>query len=812
MIAGRMHLSLRVTLSLTVIVMGLLAVVLALTTGEVYRDLAVAKQRTALSDLIGLKTRDLLRELEDRSREVGLQLQHDPAFRQAFGATDTATLQEQLRNQFHQYFVTADALKLERLNVRDLNFQLVATSTADDSRLTGNTAACPGLIERARTRVGVDRLKILGELCLYQGQPYQSVIVPIGGLRPRGYLEVITDPTHSLPLMEAALSMPLQIRLANGDVIHQSSAWPRADVLPSMLVASHELATNSGQPAIVVAVASDMRSLREDLQSTRFGVVLVAGAATIIAVLLALWVLQRSALGPLNALKSHMSLLRRDRTRLGEPVVVSGNNEINQLADGFNELGGELKKLYQKLEHMAYTDSLTELPNRARFQESLDTQTRAAKPFALLLIDLDRFKGVNDSFGHDVGDELLKQIGNRLKAVLRHSDVLVRMDSLEISAIPHDALARLGGDEFAAVLAGVDNTVSATCVALKLIKALEAPFDIKGHSLLMRMSLGIALYPEHGSDSMTMLQQADMAMYHAKQQQCGYAMADNARHGESLARATLERDLHDAIRTGGLELYYQPKINAHAASVCGVEALLRWRHSQQGDIPPDRFISIAEQAGLMNELTSWVLNRGLEQCAHWTQAGHALGVSINISAANLRDPLLVQEVAASLRRWNVPASALTLELTESAVMDDAEHALEVLTRLDAMGVGLSIDDFGTGYSSLSYLKRLPVDEIKIDRSFVMDMKTDNNDAIIVRSTIDLAHNMGLRVVAEGIENAETLEHLRTLGCDMAQGYYISRPVPYEAFVSWLSDAKCGVRPFEDPSRPQPLRPLCPDST
>jgi len=802
-----MHISLRSTLGLTVIVMGLLAVALALTTGEVYRDLAVSKQRIALSDLVGLKTRDLLRELEARSREVGLQLQHDPAFRQAFDTVATVSLQEQLRNQFNQYFVTAGVLKLERINARDIDFQLVATSTANDSGLA-SAAVCPGLIERARARVGADRLKGMGELCLYQGQLYQSVIVPIGGLRPHGYLEIITDPTHSLKPVEAALSMPLQILRTNGELVYQSSEWPQSDALASMLVASHGLTTASGQPAIVIAVASDMHGLHEDLQTTRYGVVLAAGLVTVIAVLLALWVLQRSTLGPLNALKRHMSLLRRDRKRIGEPVMVAGNYEINQLADGFNELGGELKSLYQTLEHMAYTDSLTKLPNRARFQESLDTMTRAAAPFALLLIDLDRFKEVNDSFGHDVGDQLLKEVGGRLKRVLRRSDVLVRLDSQEMSTIPYEGLARLGGDEFAAVLAGIDNAASARSVAEKLIKALEAPFVIKGHSLLMRMSLGIALYPEHGSDPMTMLQQADMAMYYAKQQQCGYALADNVRHGESLARATLERDLRDAILNDGLELHYQPKINVRAASVCGAEALARWRHPQQGNIPPDRFIPIAEQAGLMHALTRWVLNRGLEDCARWTRAGHTVGISINISAANLRDPQLDQEVAAALKKWNVPASVLTLELTESAVMDDADHALEVLTRLDAMGVRLSIDDFGTGYSSLSYLKRLPVDEIKIDRSFVMEMKSDNNDAIIVRSTIDLAHNMGLRVVAEGVENAEALGYLGTLGCDMAQGYFISRPVPYEELVSWLANTTRCTRLCEDPSRALLLRPLC----
>lgn len=791
-----MRFSLRATQGITIIVMGLLAVVLALSTGEVYRHLAVSNQRAALSELVGLKARDLLRELEARSRDVGLQLQHDPAFRSAFDAEDTRLLREELQNQFHQYFVTAGVLKLERLDVWDLNFQLITTEAADGSHATSATRVCPGLIERARKRVAADRLKSISELCLYQGQPYQSVIVPIGGLRPRGFLEVITDPVHSLKPMEAALSMPLQIALANGNPAFQSTGWPGADGLDGMLVAKQQLSTLSGKPAIVISVTSDMGNLHKELKTTRYGVVLVAGVATIIAVLLALWILKRTAVDPLNALKRHMMLVQLDRTRLGEPIAVAANSEIRQLADGFNILGGELKTLYRTLEHMAYTDSLTELPNRARFQESLDSLVHAITPFALLLIDLDRFKEVNDNFGHDVGDQLLKEVGSRLKGVLRRSDLFVRLNSEELGNIPHEGLARLGGDEFAVVLAGIDTPARAASVAQKLLKALEPQFVIRGQTLLMRMSLGIALYPEHGADPMTLLQQADMAMYHAKQHQCGHALADNARHRESLERATLEQDLRAAINNDALDLHYQPEINIDAASVCCVEALLRWRHPQHGNIPPDRFIPIAEQSGLIHPLTRWVLNRALKDCARWTKAGYTLGVSINISVANLRDPQLVHEIAVALQKWHVPASTLTLELTESAVMDDADHALQVLTRLHDMGVRLAIDDFGTGYSSLSYLKRLPVDLIKIDRSFVMEMESNNNDAIIVRSTVDLAHNMGMKVVAEGVENAEALAQLRALGCDLAQGYLISRPVPYEVLLPWVAKEQHCTRPCD----------------
>jgi EAL domain-containing protein (putative c-di-GMP-specific phosphodiesterase class I) len=247
--------------------------------------------------------------------------------------------------------------------------------------------------------------------------------------------------------------------------------------------------------------------------------------------------------------------------------------------------------------------------------------------------------------------------------------------------------------------------------------------------------------------------------------------------------------------------------------VCCAEALARWRHPERGNVPPDQFIAIAEQTGLIHDLTRWVLDRALEECAGWQRAGYAFGVAVNISAANLRDPNLAGQVDSALRKWGVPAAMLMLELTESAIMSDADHALEVLSQLDTMGVRLSIDDFGTGYSSLSYLKQLPVDEIKIDRSFVMDMKLDKNDAIIVRSTIDLAHNMGLSVVAEGVENEDTLTLLGTLGCDLAQGYHISRPVPYETFLGWLARAPRCDREKSGAGKPADIAPgrICYDA-
>jgi EAL domain-containing protein (putative c-di-GMP-specific phosphodiesterase class I) len=315
---------------------------------------------------------------------------------------------------------------------------------------------------------------------------------------------------------------------------------------------------------------------------------------------------------------------------------------------------------------------------------------------------------------------------------------------------------------------------------------MQQPFIIGMHRFNVGVSIGIALFPKHGTDPMTLLRQADVAMYQAKQSKCGYAFFDSVRDHHKLQLLSLERDLRQAIENDSLELYFQPMVDIRATKVSCMETLVRWRYPDLDLISPEKFIHVAEQCGLIQPLTRWVLHHALEQCARWRREGFMFDVSVNLSAMNLHEPDLVDYVMNTLRQWEVEPSWLSLEVTESAVMSDPNHALEVLSRLDAMGVRISIDDFGTGYSSLAYLKRLPVDEIKIDRSFVIDMKLDSNDAVIVRATIDLAHNMSLRVVAEGVENPETLRLLTSLGCDVVQGFFVSQALPYDELIQWLS--------------------------
>lgn len=434
----------------------------------------------------------------------------------------------------------------------------------------------------------------------------------------------------------------------------------------------------------------------------------------------------------------------------------------------------ERKKADAVINHMAYYDTLTGLPNRTLLRERLQQAILAAsyenKAVALLLIDLDRFREINDTLGHHRGDAVLQQIGPRLSSALRDSD----------------SIARLGGDEFAVVLP-LAQAGDATRVACKIIEALEKPFVIEEVPVAIEASIGIAVAPEHGGNPDSLIQRADIAMYVAKENRTGYTLYSPEIDQHSPRRLALLGELRDAIDNDQLFLHYQPKVHLKTGRITGVEALVRWQHPQYGVVPPDQFIVIAERSGLIQPLTRWVLKTALHQCQIWHQEGTRISVAVNLSARNLQDPELPEQIAKTLQGCRVAPSFLELEITESALMVDPLHAIETLRHLSDMGIRFSIDDFGTGYSSLGYLKKLPVHQIKIDKSFVKDMATNEDDTVIVRSTIELAHSLGLKVVAEGVEDQETWEKLAVLGCDAAQGYHIARPVPPSELNLWLSE-------------------------
>ena len=447
---------------------------------------------------------------------------------------------------------------------------------------------------------------------------------------------------------------------------------------------------------------------------------------------------------------------------------------------------------YQReLVRQALHDPLTGLPNRElladRVGQAIRTADRELRPAALLLLDLNRFKDINDTLGHHHGDQLLIQVSQRIGRALREADTV----------------ARLGGDEFAVLLPGA-SADGAGAVADKLRTALQQPLSIGGVALDLDASIGVAVYPEHGSDAAELLQHADVAMYVAKQAHAGFLVYDPAVDEHSPRRLALLGGLRRALDRGELVLHYQPKADLRSGRIQGVEALVRWQHPEHGLLGPDEFIPVAERTGLIHPLTRWVLDAALDQAALWRHAGLRLTVAVNVSTRNLLDPAFPDQVAGQLTTWKVPAEVLLLEVTESAVMAEPDRALEVLGRLHALGVGLAVDDFGTGYSSMAYLKELPVDELKIDRSFVSQMATSPNDAVIVRSTIDLGHNLGLRVVAEGVETQRAWDELAGLGCDTAQGYLLGRPVPAAELEQQLSESAKPAADAEADARPQVL--------
>lgn len=431
-------------------------------------------------------------------------------------------------------------------------------------------------------------------------------------------------------------------------------------------------------------------------------------------------------------------------------------------------------RAFRRAAYQASHDALTGLPNRLLLHERIATAT-GPRPMqeqhgaALMLIDLDRFKEVNDTLGHHYGDQLLIQVADRLRAELGHGETV----------------ARLGGDEFAVLLPALADEQDVAALAARLQHAMAAPYVLDGLSVTVDGSIGAAVYPQHGTTAEELLQHADIAMYTAKTHHLGYTVFDTSQDSSDPRKLTLAADLRHGIEHGQLVVHYQPKVCAHTGVVLGAEALVRWQHPEHGLIPPGEFIPLAEHTGLITPLTRFVFDAALRQCRAWLSAGHELTVAVNVSAHRLLDLAFPDEVAALLTRCDVPARLLTIEITETAIMTDPDRAMQVAERLHALGVHLSIDDFGTGYSSMAYLKTLPVHELKIDRSFVSNMTTNERDAVIVRSTVELGRNLGLLVVAEGVEDLATCRQLDAAGCHALQGYYFSRPVDSDAFNRWL---------------------------
>ncbi|MGO4306819.1 putative bifunctional diguanylate cyclase/phosphodiesterase [Cupriavidus sp. RAF12] len=711
--------------------------------------------------------KQILRSNGEKLTQAAGVVAADFGFRQAVATHDENTVVSALDN--HGRRIRADIVMLV-----DLDGRLVADSHGVAPQ---NTAfPFPSLIHTATRDGDASSIDVIG------GRLYQLVAVPVKAPLIIAWVAMgfrIDDGIAREMANLTSLDVSFVTRGAGGTrkLLATSLAQPRDVDTEDEALTDDDYATrivslpSNGEPMAVelqrslqAAMAPFHRLQSTLLIITVFGVVLSIAGSILTA----------------GSVTRQLAALAQFSRRVGlgdygKPIDISHDDEIGELARAFNHMQEDISERERRIAELAYTDRLTGLPNRALFNDRLQQAIAEAaptqRPLSVMMMDLDRFKYVNDTLGHPIGDLLLCEVATRLRAVLRRTT---------------DVVARLGGDEFAVLLPG-DDVGAAQRIAERLLKALELPMAIEGQLVDVGASIGIVTFPQNGADMDVLLRRADIAMYAAKRSNSGFALYLEEQDQNSAGRLSLMSELRQAVEHDQLMLYYQPKVDLDTRAIKYVEALVRWDHPTRGFVPPDQFIPFAEQTGYIKAISHWVAEKAIQQCAAWHTSGIELAVSINVSARDLIQSALPDSFGALLKKYGVAPEMVWIEITESAIMEDPNNAIETLDRLHALGIRLAIDDFGTGYSSLSYLKRMPVDELKIDKSFVMGMAQHRDDETIVRSTIDLGHNMGLKVVAEGVESEDILERLRDLRCDLAQGFHLCRPLPPSRLEAWLDN-------------------------
>jgi diguanylate cyclase (GGDEF)-like protein len=753
----------------------------------IQRGINANARNSISSELVnGTKVFSRLLEQNAQSLRFGARLlARDTAFVAAIGNNDEgdrATIESALENSARRIKASASMLISSERKI----------TASTGIRSDGLEKLVLSMLDQAERSDGANGIAIVA------GRPYQVVVMPVKAPITIGWV-VMTFPINEQQVAEmrqitgvhttiltrdpqgqwlaaASTMTPLQ----TGAMMMQLQKMPHpapeafdVDIDGDKYSARMMPVGEDGGHRAVVVLARSIDEATAEYSRLEHWLMALTVAGIIVSAIASILTAKRIA-QPLSELARTAERLERGDYKV--QIESKRGDEIGALAQAFDSMRNGIAKREQEIRHLAYWDTLTNLPNRAQFLLLLNDSIAEARAqngsVFVLMMDLDRFKHVNDVMGHSFGDALLKQVAGRLQLLLANRH--------DLSA----QVARLGGDEFAVLLprSGLEQ---ARIIASEILAALESPLSLDDQMVDLGAGLGIAGYSTHAEDGEALLSMAEVAMYTAKQRNDGAVVYDASFDKSSAQSLSLLTELRNAVERNELRLFVQPKITLAEGAVVGVESLVRWVHPERGNVFPDQFIPFAEQTGFIRVLTQWVLEQSAALCNAMEQQGIHLKVSVNLSTRDLLDQDLPSKFAATLARHQVSAGSFCLEITESAIMDDPVRAQQTLERLHAMGCDLSIDDFGTGYSSLAYLKRLPVDELKIDKSFVLNMETDSGDAKIVRSTIDLGHNMGLRVVAEGIESEAVWRMLGKLGCDQGQGYFMSRPMPADQLPGWV---------------------------
>ena len=724
----------------------------------------------------------LLEQNRTQLTQTATVLAADYAFREAIATNDVGTVSSVLKNH-------GDRIGASVMMLLSPQNKLLADTLHPDAN-TGALSFAPLVAAALKTGDA-------SAIVLLDGHLYQLVVVPVRAPLPIALVAVgfIIDDKLAQDLQALTslqVSFLAQQPRQGWKVFATTLPADLSRLLPDAIagrsgIAEHIVSVPLGdddyqtrlvrlqQQDNTMIVAVLQRSLKDALAAfNRLGETLLVLLLISLAIsVVGSYLIARTITRPLRSLTR--SATKMQQGDYSETIDFRQKDEIGVLATSLNFMRQGIATRESEILRLAYQDSLTGLPNRAMFNDRLAQATALARrnnlPLSILMIDLDRFKYVNDTLGHAAGDEVLREVGKRLRALLRESDTV----------------ARLGGDEFAVLLADADVGMVLRVVH-KILQTLEAPIRVGEQWLDVGGSAGIASYPEHSDDPGTLMRYADVAMYVAKRNNSGFASYDSNLDDSRQVHLSLLGELRRAVEKNELLLYYQPKVELATNQVIGVEALVRWQHPSRGFVPPSEFIPFAERTGYIKVLTQWIIEKAMDQCGRWVDQGVRLQISLNISARDLLTPDLPNRIHDAMQAHRVPPDLVCLEITESGLMDDPGRALQTLNRMNALGIKLSVDDYGTGYSSLAYLKKLPVDEMKIDQAFVRNMVSDGDDLVIVRSTIELGHNLGLKVVAEGVEDEATLDKLKQLGCDLAQGYHISRPLAPEQLELWLKSS------------------------